>query len=301
MVNTALTLVEYKHPDQQAESEYGLLVGIDEQKGELLKTLSLLLNPERVLTWQKKHYKNGLGILSHLENGSPLIILSGEVGCGKTALAQTVGTPLALALGHPVKVFETPSNIRGSGMVGELSNRVTEAFESAKAKLKEGETGILIIDEADDLATSRSQNQAHHEDRAGLNVLIKQIDGIKKSKKKLAVIMITNRVNVLDPAVRRRTALQLNFERPTGEKLEAVLDMLFKGVAHTKQDLKKLLDFISAKAVPYSFSDLIQRVGKQAVYHAIDHDKPFTPDLYYQILCIAEPTPLIIESKIEEL
>ncbi|MGN8067806.1 AAA family ATPase [Mucilaginibacter sp. 22184] len=258
MVNTALTSVEYKHPDQQAEREYGLLVGIDEQKSELLKTLSLILNPQRVTAWQKKHYKNGLGILSHIENGSPLIMLSGEVGCGKTALAQTIGTPLALALGHPVKVFETPSNIRGGGMVGELSNRVTEAFESAKAKLKDGETGILIIDEADDLATSRSQNQAHHEDRAGLNVLIKQIDGIKKSKKNLAVIMITNRVNVLDPAVRRRTALQLNFERPTGKKLEAVLDMLFKGVIHTKQDLKKLLDFIGTKTVPYSFSDLIQ-------------------------------------------
>jgi len=301
MVNTALTLVEYKHPDQQAEREYGLLVGIDEQKSEMLKTLSLILDPGRVTAWQKKYYKHGLGILSHIENGSPLIMLSGEVGCGKTALAQTIGTPLALALGHPVKVFETPSNIRGGGMVGGLSNRVTEAFESAKAKLKDGETGILIIDEADDLATSRSQNQAHHEDRAGLNVLIKQIDGIKKSKKNLAVIMITNRINVLDPAVRRRTALQLNFERPTGKKLEAVLDMLFKGVVHTKQDLKKLLNFIDTKTVPYSFSDLIQRVGKQAVYYAIDHDKPFDADLYYQILCITEPTPLIIASKIEEL
>ncbi|MGG2362463.1 AAA family ATPase, partial [Salmonella enterica] len=87
--------------------------------------------------------------------------------------------------------------------VVEISNRITEAFTQAKSKVKGHDIGILIIDEADDLATDREQNQAHHEDRTGLNVLIKQIDTVGREKSNLAVILITNRLKVLDPAVVR--------------------------------------------------------------------------------------------------
>ncbi len=40
MVNTALTLNEYKHPNKGSANEYKNLVGIDFQKNELLKMLS---------------------------------------------------------------------------------------------------------------------------------------------------------------------------------------------------------------------------------------------------------------------
>jgi len=76
--------------------------------------------------------------------------------------------------------------------------------------------GILVLDEADDLATRRGQMQAHHEDRAGVNVLIKQIDQLSKAKAPITVIIITNRADVLDPAVVRRAALRLDFHRPDG-------------------------------------------------------------------------------------
>ena len=298
MVNSELTLLETKHPSKGAEKFYDLLIGIDEHKCELLKTLSLLMDTDKIHHWEKHYHKKGLPLMQHIDTGTPLIILSGEVGCGKTALAQAIGTPLAKKLNRPVKVFETPSNIRGSGLVGEISNRITETFESVKAKLKNDEVGLLIIDEADDIATSRAQNQAHHEDRAGLNVLIKQIDSVRRGNKKLAVIMITNRVVVLDPAVRRRTTLHLIFERPAGEKLDEVLKWILDGTEYTDAHFKKLKTLATKPNIPYSFSDLIQRAGRQAIFHAIENNIPFDITLFSATLEKTIPTPLIEEQKL---
>lgn len=295
MVDNTLKLPETHHPNKELMKDFNLLIGIDEQKKKLLQTLELLLDNTKILQWEKKFHNKGLPILAHLKTGSPLIILSGEVGCGKTALAQSIGTPLAELLGTSIKVFETPSNIRGSGLVGEISNRITEVFETAKARLKNEEVGLLIIDEADDIATSRAQNQAHHEDRAGLNVLIKQIDSIKKSNKRLAVIIITNRVVVLDPAIRRRTSLHLTFERPLGKKLEEVLMWLMNGTEWKKPDMDKLIKACSCHSIPYSFSDLIQRVAKQTLYEAVDHGVPYSIGLFQEVLDKTEPTPLLGE------
>lgn len=298
MVDSSLKLPEVQHPNKEIKKDYNLLVGIDEQKKDLLKTLSMLLDQKKIQQWEKKFHNKGLPIMAHLKTSSPLIILSGEVGCGKTALAQSIGTPLAEVLGVPIKVFETPSNIRGSGLVGEISNRITEVFEAAKTRLKNDEVGLLIIDEADDIATSRAQNQAHHEDHAGLNVLIKQIDAIKKSNKNLAVIMITNRIVVLDPAIRRRTSLHLIFERPTGKKLEELLTWILSGVEVKKGEMEKIINICAAHSIAYSFSDLIQRVAKQALYEAVEQNVSFSANLFQQILEKTEPTPLLGDQKL---
>lgn len=298
MVDTALRLPEVTHPKKEMLKDYNMLVGIDEQKKELLRTLEMLLDHQKIQEWEKKFHKKGLPILSHIKNESPLIILSGEVGCGKTALALSVGTPLAELLNRPVKVFETPSNIRGSGLVGEISHRITAVFETALARLQNKEVGILIIDEADDIATSRAQNQAHHEDRAGLNVLIKQIDSIKKSNKALAVIMITNRVIVLDPAIRRRTSLHLVFERPTGKKLDEILTLMLEGIEYSKSEMDMFIKACSAHRIPYSYSDLFQRLVKQTTYEAVERNVPLSISIFREVLQKIEPTPMLEESKL---
>lgn len=298
MVDSAIRLADVIHPNKEAKKDYTMLVGIDKQKKELLATLEMLLDHGKLKDWEKKYHHKGLPIMSLLKTSNPLIILSGEVGCGKTALAQCIGTPLSEILGKQVKVFETPSNIRGGGLVGEISNRITEVFESVKAKLKDNEAGLLIIDEADDIATSRAQNQAHHEDRAGLNVLIKQIDAIQKSNKKLAVIMITNRMTVLDPAVRRRTSLHLVFDRPKNETLTEVFNWIFSGIEVNRGELDKLVRYCSDQTIPYSFSDLIQRVAKQTLYKSVELKQAFSLPLYSEILRVTEPTPLVGEHKL---
>lgn len=293
MVGNGLKLNESNHPNKEAKELYESLVSLDDHKAELLRNLQFLLDTSRIDKWIDQYHSNGLNMLQYLRGNTPLVILSGEVGCGKTALAQSIGTPVAEMLQKKIVVLETPSNIRGSGMVGEISNRITEAFETAKAKVRDGKFGILVIDEADDIATSRSQNQAHHEDRAGLNVLIKQIDLLKREKTNLAVILITNRLEVLDPAVRRRVSLHLKFERPTGEKLKDVFRYILQGTKYDDKDVDDLVRQVSGTEIPYSFSDLIQRAGKQALFKAVERNEPFSLKLYKRSLESIEPTPLI--------
>lgn len=299
MVKTSLTLAECQHPNKTAARQFAQLVGIDEQKAALQQTLDMLLNEDKVVAWHKKHHKGRLNMVGQLLQADPLIILSGEVGCGKTALAQSIATPFAEQAGINIRVFETPSNIRGSGLVGEISSRITEAFTYIMSQVKEKEIALLIIDEADDLATSREQNQAHHEDRAGLNVLIKQLDLLKKSEKCIAVIMITNRIDVIDPAVRRRCSLHLTFERPSGEQLKGLLTSLLEGIDYRDIELSKLIQVCEAPKTRYTSSDIVHRICKQTVYDAITKDEPLTVSQLIKRVKMTEPTPMLQKAIIQ--
>jgi SpoVK/Ycf46/Vps4 family AAA+-type ATPase len=286
-----LTLLETKHPDKRAEEVFKNLIGIDRQKEELVSTICFLFDKERVLKWMKQHHKDNLTFVERVLHEMPLVIMSGEVGCGKSALANSVGTPVAKQLGKRLTCFETPSDIRGGGRVGELSARVTSAFQQAKTKVKDDQLGLLIIDEGDDLATSRSQNQAHHEDRAGLNVLVKQIDSISREQANLVVVLITNRVTVLDPAIMRRSSLHLKFNRPNDEDRRKVFEYLFRGSKISDKELDNLVDASRTSSTPFSYSDLINRVAKQAVFRAVNLNKPFSSSIYLEMLKETEPSP----------
>lgn len=288
-----LQISEVRHPNPVAQHNYDNLVAIDEQKSVLLNTLHLFFDTDRVSKWHKKHHHSKLTFFENIVSGTPMVILEGDVGCGKTALAHTIATPLGKLIDKRVLCFETPSNIRGVGRVGEISNRITEAFTLAKSKVKGNDIGILIIDEADDLATDREQNQAHHEDRAGLNVLIKQIDSVGREKSNLAIVLITNRLKALDPAVVRRATQIVRFDRPDKEGRKEVFKFIFSGTEITSKDIDDLVKATERKDTAYSFSDLIQKVAKQALFKSIEEDKAFDKNFYLKILEKVQPSPSI--------
>lgn len=289
---TELKLIEVRHPTKTGLADFDALVGIDGHKAALVDELTLVLDRDRFAAWAKTHHPCGLGILNRLKAKAPLVLLSGEVGCGKTALASCVATPVARALDKEVLCLETPSDIRGGGHVGELSARITDAFAQARAKAGTAGCAILIIDEADDLATSRSQSQAHHEDRAGVNVLIKQIDQLTRDKAPLAVIMITNREDVLDPAVLRRSALRLHFSRPDEIMRAVVFRHMLEDTGADDADISKLVA-ASKHETPYSISDLTDRIGRLALRRAWKENRPFGFAFVAEAIAEVEPTPLL--------
>lgn len=289
---TDLKLTEIRHPTRTGQADFDALVGIDGHKAALVDELTLVLDRERFTAWAKMHHPSGLGILNRLKAKAPLVLLSGEVGCGKTALASCVATPVARALDKEVLCLETPSDIRGGGHVGELSTRITDAFAQARAKAAAVGRAILVIDEADDLATSRSQSQAHHEDRAGVNVLIKQIDQLARDKAPLAVIMITNREDVLDPAVLRRSALRLHFARPDDVMRGIVFRHMLEDTGVSDADVSKLVK-ASKRDTPYSISDLTDRIGRLALRRAWKENQPFDSSFVADAIAEVEPTPLL--------
>lgn len=291
-----LRLLETRHPDKAAQKKYDSLVGLDKSKAELLFTLQHILDKRGLATWMKKHHSSGLQYMENILGGDALIMMSGDVGCGKTELAHCIGTPLSKSMGdETVILFETPSDIRGGGHVGEVSRRITAAFEYAKANLRKGEYGILLIDEADDLATSRDQMQAHHEDRSGVNVLIKEIDKVHREQVNLAVIIITNRPNSIDPAVRRRATLQLKFVRPSQPVLRTLIEKVFEGVSFTEGDIEEITEACLNKEIPYSFSDITKRIGKQSLIHAWQSDIALSKEVVLDVISRTEPSPLITE------
>jgi SpoVK/Ycf46/Vps4 family AAA+-type ATPase len=291
-----LHLSETKHPDKLATQRYEALAGLDAQKQELLDELILLLDGHRLAAWCRKHHSRGLPVIDAAERRAPLVLLSGEVGCGKTALATSIASPLAEHLDKRVICLETPSNIRGSGRVGEISARITDAFAQARSKVEHAGPGLLVIDEGDDLATSRAQMQAHHEDRAGLNVLIKEIDRLARERVPLVVLLVTNRASVLDPALTRRAALHLRFDRPAADVRRAIFERVLAGTKHRKEDIGALVERSARAPVPYSSSDLAVRLTHAALRKAWREDRPFGPEVLREVLDELEPSPLVGEA-----
>lgn len=292
-MDLTLTLHEQTHPSKSAQAAFDELIGLDQQKEELLAELALLLEPGRVEAWRARYHPGGLALIDAVGRRSPLILLQGDVGCGKTALAHSVGTPLAKLLDRRLVTLETPSNLRGTGRVGELSARIAEAFSQATRRAQEVGAAVLIIDEADDVGTSRSQMEAHHEDRAGLNVLIKQIDAIPRAGVALAVVLITNRSGVLDPALLRRASLQLEFSRPDASARRQLLGKLLAGLNLDNRTLNALAAKSRRKPVAYTYSDLTQRVLRLALRRAITADASLSADHVLDAMAATAPSPAI--------
>lgn len=282
-----------KHPEAAAQVRYDRLIGLDTQKAEFLEYLLRVFDPTRLSRWLTKHHPDGLPLARRIEERPPLIILGGEVGCGKTALATSIGTPAAKILDRQVVVLETPSDIRGGGLVGQLSERVTAAFKEARVEIGQN-CGILMIDEGDDLGTSRAQMQAHHEDRAGLNVLIKEINRLARERARLAVVLITNRLRALDPALVRRAQI-IRFVRPDAEARRALFEQLLEGVTHDARDIAKLVR-VTERTPLFSYSDLVERGAEAALMISARANEPFSIAALHATLAALEPSPAIEET-----
>ncbi len=278
------------YPAPAAKRAWENLIGLDQQKQLALENLELVLEPNKFQAWANKHHGRNFYLAQRTLQASALLIFTGDVGCGKTALALTVGQALAVKLNCPISMFVAPSNLRGHGLVGQLSGRISEIFAQARAAIPKRGHGLLLIDEGDSIATSREQLQAHHEDRAGVNALIREVDESAENSQRLAVILATNRGNALDPALLRRAIHVVTFARPTGEQLRALWQHLLQGIKHRGSQLDALMRGHGDGV--YSTSDIIHRVGRMAMLTAYKAGRKLTVDDFLQAIQVIKPTPV---------
>ncbi|MDA8118668.1 MAG: ATP-binding protein [Gammaproteobacteria bacterium] len=257
-------------PDFEPQERLARLVGLDDHKGRLSKILSLLVNPASLDAWVQLHHPEAKSLLKHVLRRPPLVVLAGDVGSGKTELAETIGDAVARQEKIEITLFPLSLSSRGQGRVGEMTQLLSAAFDytvEAATKLK-GADGrsrgavILLIDEADALAQSRESAQMHHEDRAGVNAFIRGIDRLANGQLPAAVIMCTNRLGALDPAVKRRAAEILTFERPNDVQRHAVLDGALRALGLNATHINELVASTGKGKWQYgfTFSDLTQRL-----------------------------------------
>ena len=231
------------YPDPDARDRLASLVGLDQHKARLSKILGLLINPAAIEAWLDDHHPGAKSALSWVLRRPPLVVLAGDVGCGKSQLAETIGDAVAREQKVDLTLFPLSLSTRGQGRVGEMTQLLSAAFEytSSEAARYRSDDGphrsavILLVDEADALAQSREASQMHHEDRAGVNAFIRGVDRLANSKLPAAVIMCTNRLGALDPAVQRRAADVLTFSRPDDSQRHAVLGSPLKELGFTEE------------------------------------------------------------------
>jgi hypothetical protein len=284
-----------KYPDPRAAEHLAALIGLEAHVSRATKEAVLLLNPGALKAWAKQHHsREGGALIADLQRGSPLLIFTGDVGTGKTALAESLPDAIAKTVNAPVHLYRLSIRARGTGLVGQMSQQISDAFTFVEQVAKEtGQMTILLLDEADSLASSREGEQMHHEDRAGVNALIQGIDRLRHPDVPAMVIFCTNRGDALDPAIRRRAAHQLSFPRPTAAQRRRFFETRFGKLGLSGGELDHLSTLTGpgpGRAVGYTFSDLTDRLLRTAVLEAYPNG-PVTFALLSRLAAELEPTP----------
>jgi len=274
-------------PDPAAHDRYHTLVGIDDAKRRLTAEAALLLDPSSLEKWCREHHSEFPIGASEVSLRTPLVILAGDVGTGKTELAETFGDAVARSMKIEITLFSLSLSARGKGAVGEMTSLLTSAFNevrasAAKASNSKGQISrglVLLIDEADALAQSRELAQMHHEDRAGVNALIRGLDGLRNERLPVLTVMCTNRLDALDPAVTRRAAAVFEFRRPDEEQRRVLFDRLLDGFGISASDIRKLVAAtgeIDGRPFGATYSDIRQRLVPGAIVQAFADGVPLT-------------------------
>lgn len=124
-------------------------------------------------------------------------ILAGPPGTGKTMIAKALANEK-----HCYFMAPTLADMKGE-YIGHSSAKVKRIFEEARGQ----QPTILFIDEADTIFPDRDGTVGGEGDvfaRDMVNQFLVEVDGAKTGKQKIFIIAATNRIQVVDSAVRSR-------------------------------------------------------------------------------------------------
>jgi len=196
-------LVSLMKVEKVPDSTYDMVGGLSKQIREIKEVIELPIKHPELF--------ESLGVAQ--PKG---VLLYGPPGTGKTLLARAVAH-------HTDCTF-----IRVSGAelvqkyIGEGSRMVRELFMMAR----EAAPSIIFMDEVDSIGSSRSDSGGggDAEVQRTMLELLNQLDGFEPSNK-IKVIMATNRIDILDPALLRpgRIDRKIEFPNPGNESRESIL------------------------------------------------------------------------------
>ncbi len=119
------------------------------------------------------------------------VILHGPPGCGKTFAVDR----LVDFLGWPS--FQIDASSVASPYIHETSKKVAQVFEKAM----ENAPSVLVIDEMEAFLADRDMGSGHHRVEEVAEFLRRIPDAVKND---VLIIAMTNRIDMIDPAIQRR-------------------------------------------------------------------------------------------------
>jgi len=225
------------------KTKFSDVAGNEEAKAELVEVVKFLKDPES---------------FSKLGAAVPKgVLLGGPPGTGKTLLAKAIageaGTPFLKVSGSQFVEL----------LVGVGAARVRELFEKARS-LK---PSIIFIDEIDSIARARSSNNsmggANDEREQTLNQILTEMDGFENDSG-VVVIAATNRIDILDPAIKRagRFDRQITINNPNLKERTAILKVHARGKKLSKS---VSLTQVSQRTIGFSGADLANVLNEAAI------------------------------------
>lgn len=177
------------------------------------------------------------------------MLMYGPPGNGKTMIARAVAQSMG---SNFITIDLTDATSKYTGVA---EQKLKEKFEVASAK----GNCVIFIDEIDSIASKRGEDTPEHQIKV-VSSLLTLMDGLGTNNG-VFVIGATNRLNAIDPALRRPGRFDLEFEVPLPDQ-NARLDILSKYVnvkdkSILKEDLNiDFLRVLSELTTGYSGADL---------------------------------------------
>ena len=283
-------------PSRELDNIAETLVGFERHFEALKNHLMVVLMPDRVEEWSKKYHEQIIPLCKVIQQRYPLFLFSGDVGTGKTVTAECVANLLTREMGKNGFLLKLSTRVRGKGLHGEMSQLIQDAFEKLTIQAGKKRLAFLLIDEADSIASLRTTEQMHQEEKAAVNTLIQKIDEIRQVGGRAVVFLCTNRASVIDQAIVRRAALHIEFFRPNKEESLELLTRDLEGIGLKPEELSELASLTSAGGhygdSGYTFSDFRLRFLPEALARVFP-DRALTFDILKETVLAVKPSPRI--------
>lgn len=230
--------------------------GLQIELKQLINSLvSRMMNPDIV---------NNLGI-KHTKG----IILYGPPGCGKTSIARHIGNFIGCK-DENIEIVNGPELL--SPFVGTSELNIRKLFE--KAEENPLELHIIIFDEFDSIAGKRDSSSVNKHQHSVVNQLLAKLDGVEQINN-LLVIGLTNRLDMLDPAIIRpgRFDLKLKIELPDKEARIDIISVYIKDLQNkitnlNINELAELCDGFSGADIEY----MVKNTINEGIHRQIDYN-----------------------------
>lgn len=122
--------------------------------------------------------------------------------------------------------------------------------------------------------------------------MIRGIDSISTQHRPVITVLCTNRLDALDPAIRRRAFGEFSFARPGTEMRARLLGQIFDGFKFNQQQIAELarLTGEDGRGYGFTYSDITTRLASTVLLDAFD-ERPVTFESVTAVLHRVPPTP----------